>query len=228
MQTKVDSKGECYGRALQHILTGVYLSELCLIGLFGARKAPGPSTLMIILLIGKIVYHIIVNRILTSVNSNLAVSEDGETVPLLAAEEGHGEQQGHHASRPASADIRLSILPRSVSEPIAESVKSYIASSQKSARSWIEDPSAREDEDEVHYTDDEMRAAYLNPALTSKTPKLWLVKDEMGVSKHEIEENEAVGISTADDGAFLDSENRIQWAQDDFSKVPIFKTPIKY
>jgi len=228
IQTKVDSKGECYGRALQHLLTGVYLSELCLIGLFGARKAPGPSMLIVILLIATIVYHSILNRILTSVKANLSVSEEGETVPLMAAEEGDAEHVEYRGSRSRSTLIGLSGLPLSVSEPIARKVESYIASTEKIVRSWLDDPSTREVEDEVHYTEDDMKNAYLNPALTSKTPKLWVVKDEMSISKHEIEENEAVGIPATDEGAFLDSQNRIKWAQDDLSKVPIFKTPVKY
>jgi calcium permeable stress-gated cation channel len=183
---------------------------------------------MVILLIATIVYHSILNRILTSVKANLAVNEEGETVPLLAAEEGNAEHYETHASRSRSADIGLSKLPHSVSEPIARMVKSYIASTQTTAKSWLNDPSTTEEEDDVHYTDEEMRTAYLNPALTSKTPKLWLVKDEMGISKHEIEENEAAGISATDEGAFLDSQNRIRWFEGDFSKIPIFKKPAKY
>ena len=228
LQPKVDSKGECYGRALQHMFTGVYLSELCLIGLFGARKAPGPSTLMITLLVATIIYHSAINRVLTSVKANFAISEEGETIPLLAAEEGNADNIGHHASQSKSADVGLSRLPSSISEPIARIVESYIASTRDTVKSVMNDPSARIDEDEVHYTEEEMRTAYLNPAMTSKTPKLWLVRDEMGVSKHEIEENEAAGIVATDEGAFLDSQNRIRWAQDDFSKVPIFKEPVKY
>jgi calcium permeable stress-gated cation channel len=228
LQPKVDSKGECYGRALQHLLTGIYLSELCLIGLFGARKAPGPSTLMIVLLVATIVYHSVLNRVLKCVKANLAVNEEGETVPLLAAEEGNAEHIENHASRYKSADIGLSRLPSSVSEPIARAVESYIASTRNTVRSWMSDPSARESEDEVQYTDEEIRTAYLNPALTSKTPKLWLVKDEMGVSTHEIEENESVGITSTDEAAFLDSHNRVCWEQDDFGRVPIFKTPVNY
>ncbi len=228
LQPKVDSKGECYGRALQHMFTGVYLSELCLIGLFGARKAPGPSTLMIILLIATIIYHTALNHVLTSVEANFAISEEGETVPLLAAEEGNGDNIGHHVSQRKPADIGLSRVPSSISEPIAGVVESYIDSTRDTIKSVMNDPSARIDEDEIHYTEEEMRTAYLNPAMTSKTPKLWLVRDEMGVSKHEIEENEAVGIDATDEGAFLDSQNRIRWAQDEFSKVPIFKKPVKY
>jgi calcium permeable stress-gated cation channel len=228
LQPKVDSKGECYGKALQHILVGVYLSELCLIGLFGAREAPGPSALMVVLLIITILYHIILNRVLTSVKKNFATSDEGETVPLLAAEEGNAEHSEGHVARFEPANIGLSMLPRFVSEPVTRIIESYLASNRDTAKSWMNDPSIREDEDEVHYTDEEVNKAYLNPALTSKTPKLWLAKDEMGVSKHEIAENEAAGISATDEGAFLDSQNRVRWEQNDFSKVPIFKTPVKY
>lgn len=228
IQPKVDSKGECYDKALQHLLTGVYLSELCLIGLFGARKAPGPSTLMVILLVITILYHTLLNRILTSAKENYASSEEGETVPLLAAEEGNAEHSGEYASRSKSSELGLSRLPPSLSKPIAEFIESNIASARNVVKSWLNDPSTREDEEEIHYTDEEIKNAYVNPAVTSKMPKLWLVKDEVGVSKREIAENEAVGIPATDEGAFLDSHNCIRWAQDDFNKVPIFKKPVKY
>lgn len=204
------------------------MSELCLVGLFGARKAPGPLALMVILLIITILYHVVLNRVLASVKKNFATSQEGETIPLLAAEEGDAEPTEIHPSKSEPAHIGLSMLPRFVAEPIASTVEAYLASTRDTARSWINDPSTREDEDEVHYTDDEVNKAYLNPALTSKTPKLWLAKDEAGVSKHEIAENEAAGISATDEGAFLDSQNRVRWEQDDFSKVPIFKKPVKY
>ena len=50
IQTKVDTKGEAYKRALQHIPTGIYIAELCLIGLFGLRKAGAQTALMVVLL----------------------------------------------------------------------------------------------------------------------------------------------------------------------------------
>jgi calcium permeable stress-gated cation channel len=228
LQPKVDSKGACYAKALQHLLTGVYLSELCLIGLFGVRNAPGPSTLMIILLVLTSLYHAMINRVLKAVDANFAIDEEGETVPLLDAEEGSVSHSRIHVSTVRSKEIGLQGLPDYVSGPIADFVESYIASSRRTAKSWLTDPLAREDDSEVNYTDEEMKSAYLNPALTSKMPKLWLVRDEVGVSKHEIEENETAGIPSTDEAAFLDEKNRIRWAQDDFSKVPVFKKPPKY
>ena len=50
----------------------------------------------------------------------------------------------------------------------------------------------------------------------------------MGISKEEIEANEAMGISTTDAGAVFDAENNIRWNADDLSEVPIFKKPTVY
>lgn len=61
--TNVDTKGRNYARALQHLTVGVYLSELCLIGLFAINtgdqtQAIGPLVLMVIFLIITILYHL--------------------------------------------------------------------------------------------------------------------------------------------------------------------------
>ncbi|KAK3115933.1 hypothetical protein LTR53_004211, partial [Teratosphaeriaceae sp. CCFEE 6253] len=51
VMTKVDTKGEAYKRALQQIPTGVYLAELCLIGLMSASGAKAQSGFMVVLLL---------------------------------------------------------------------------------------------------------------------------------------------------------------------------------
>jgi calcium permeable stress-gated cation channel len=213
------------------MLTGVYLSELCLIGLFGARKAPGPSILLVILLVATILYHILLNQILRSAKMNLALREDGELAPLLPAEDNVAEPDAGQPLRSKRAQIGLTMLPLSVSEPIASLVESYIASSQSLFRSWMNDPAGRgdeEEEEEIQYTEEEVAKAYQNPALTSQTPKLWLVKDEVGISEQQMEENEAVGIATTNQGASLDARNHIVWEQGDLSRIPIAKKPVEY
>jgi len=228
IQTKVDSKGECYAIALQNLLTGVYLSELCLIGLFGIRKASGPSTLMIILLILTVIHHVFLNRLLRPLELYLPANDEEEEAPLLSAEEGTLLEGEAEPSSLRAQRLGLHKLPGTVSGRIAKFLESHISASRNTAKAWLHDPASREDTEVPTYTEEEMRTAYLNPALTSKTPKLWLVRDEMGISKHEIEENEAVGIPSTDEGAFFDSENHVRWAQDDFHKVPIFKMHIAF
>lgn len=224
IQTKVDTKGESYTRALQHLLTGVYLSELCLIGLFGLRKATGPSLLMAVLLVITIIYHVTVNRYLSPLEQYIpadAQAEGDEGRPLLGAEEGlTGDVQPESRIQ----HLGQGRVPGQVLGPVAEFLEPQVFASHQALKSWFQDP----EEDAPEYSDEEIRTAYLNPALTSKTPKLWLVQDEMGLSKHEIGENEAVGIPSTDEGAYLDEYNHIKWSVDDLTKVPIFKVPVRY
>lgn len=78
--TKIDTRGQIYPRALKQLFTGIYLSELCLIGLFGASVAIGPLVLMVIFLIFTILFHVSLNSALNPLLYNLPQS-------LMAEEE---------------------------------------------------------------------------------------------------------------------------------------------
>jgi hypothetical protein len=62
--TQIDTKGLIYPRALQQLLTGLYIAELCLIGLFGIAAAIGPLILMIVFLIFTVLFHFSLNSAL--------------------------------------------------------------------------------------------------------------------------------------------------------------------
>ncbi|OCL10131.1 DUF221-domain-containing protein [Glonium stellatum] len=225
IQPKIDSKGQFYTRALQQLLTGVYIAELCLIGLFGARKATGPSILTAILFLASVVYHYTMNSQLSPLETYLPADlhndDDDEDTPLLAAAE-EGTASESRVQR-IGQEVRI---PKQVLDPIASFFEPHIFASYKAMKAWL--GSSHDDEDDLpQYSDEELRTAYLNPAFTSKTPKVWLARDEMGISKQEIRENEAVGISTTDEGAWLDEKNRVEWDVEGFN-VPIFKVPVKY
>jgi hypothetical protein len=49
--SELDTRGLNYPRALKQTLTGVYLAEICLVGLFGLKAAFGPVVMMLGLLI---------------------------------------------------------------------------------------------------------------------------------------------------------------------------------
>lgn len=87
----VDTKGDAYGRAMQHLATGVYLSELCLIGLMAARGAQGPTALMVLLLILTIIYQTYLNMVLTPLTNTLSdelMAEHEEEALARASDEG--------------------------------------------------------------------------------------------------------------------------------------------
>lgn len=97
--TQIDTRGLIYPRAMKQLFTGVYLAEICMIGLFGASVAPGPLVLMIIFLVFTVLFHISMNSALNPLMFNLPLN-------LLAEEEGplldtpvnsHATENGHGA-----------------------------------------------------------------------------------------------------------------------------------
>lgn len=79
--TQIDTRGLIYPRAIKQLFTGIYLAELCMIGLFGASVAPGPLVLMVIFLVFTVLFHISMNAALNPLLYNLPLN-------LLAEEEG--------------------------------------------------------------------------------------------------------------------------------------------
>src|SRR6195952_1987565 len=83
--SKIDTKGLIYPRALQQLLTGVYLGEICLIGLFGIAATPGPLICMIAFLIFTILYHFSLNAALDPLLYSLPRSLEAEQEGLINA-----------------------------------------------------------------------------------------------------------------------------------------------
>jgi calcium permeable stress-gated cation channel len=83
--SEVDTRGLLYPRALKQILIGVYLAEICLVGLFGLRGAGGPVILILILLVFTVLIHFSLTEALGPLLFNL---------PKTLAVEGHGQHPG--------------------------------------------------------------------------------------------------------------------------------------
>lgn len=79
------------------------------------------------------------------------------------------------------------------------------------------------------YTESQIANAYLHPALTSKTPLVWIPKDQNGVSEELKSRNrEHADLETSDEGAEMDGKGVIRWDEGDLSKAPIFKLPTRF
>lgn len=105
----IDTKGRIYPRALQQLFVGLYLAELCLIGLFAIGTgtsvgAVGPMILMIIFLVFTVLYQFSLNSALEPLLYYLPKSMDAEERSLLAAETGvdqaeNGNYNGNNAEK---------------------------------------------------------------------------------------------------------------------------------
>lgn len=226
-QTKVDTKGEAHKRALQQIPTGIYLAELCLIGLMGARKAATQTALMVVLLVITALLNLVLDRILRPLELYLGVDTWQEQEPLLAAEDGVG-QEDPQAAHQSSHTRRLGLnrLPNPAPRVLSDHIEWIITAGRDQAQRWLQEPAASREGDVEQLKEEEVEKAYLAPAFTSKTPKVWIPKDELGVSRQEADQNEAVGLATSDEGAEVDAESgKLTWDHN-FEHVPIYKKPV--
>ncbi|KAI0420920.1 hypothetical protein F5X98DRAFT_391633 [Xylaria grammica] len=221
MQPKIDTKGQAYTLALRQLLTGVYIAELVLIGLFGLRKAKGPVVMAVMLLIVTILYSVLMNRYLSPLEKLLptdlasSAERDDETTPLLSSmEEGRGARSIAEDSIKCTARF---------SNPRAFTSDNFM-------KSWVrgEKDYDMEDHEVPEYTEKELERAYLHPALTSPTPLIWMARDAVGASKNEVQETEECGLKASDEGAWLDESRIVRWDVGDFEKVPVWKKVVQY
>ncbi|KAI1139198.1 DUF221-domain-containing protein [Hypoxylon sp. FL0543] len=235
IQPKIDTKGQAYTLALQHLLTGVYIAELSLLGLFSLRRATGPSVVIAILFILTILYNTLMNKYLAPLEQflpadlNTLTEREGESEPLLSsAEEGRAQTTSHIQRLGQRAHVPQTIAQH-VLDPIARFFEPQVFASYQAMRDWLKDGDSYDNEEDVpEYTEEQLRKAYLNPALTSSTPLIWIARDSMRVSEKEISENEQCGLKATDQGAWLDEKGRLRLNVHNFGEVPIWKQDVTY
>ncbi|KAH8670797.1 hypothetical protein BX600DRAFT_229607 [Xylariales sp. PMI_506] len=227
-QPKLETKGRCYTRSLAQLLTGVYVGELALIGLFSLRGATGPSIATVVLLVCTIVYNVVTNRYLNPLEDRLPEElferEDEEEPLLQAAEEGAALQEAHDRSRVQRLGHSLH-LPQDVVDPIARFFEPHIYASHKVMKGFLK--GSDEDSGPPQYSEEELDRAYANPALTSGA-QVWIPADEVGLSREEVEANAAAGITSTDYGAWIDKKGRVQFDRQNLRDLPLWQQSVVY
>lgn len=237
VQPKIETKGKCYTRALQQILAGIYIGELCLIGLFGLRKAKGPAIMLAILFFSTIGYTILTNRYLNPLEDHfpddMIDAENEENDPLLsAAEEGQAIAAGdvqideHERSRVQRVGREMHLPPEVVS-PVAKFLEPHVYASHQAMRAFLARTGA-ETEPAPEYSEEDIRKAYQNPSLSSKTPLIWLPKDDYGLSKKEIESLSADNLEATDEGAWVSSRGKVDFDRSNLRDLSVWKHPKAY
>ncbi|KEY74939.1 hypothetical protein S7711_01288 [Stachybotrys chartarum IBT 7711] len=225
IQPKIDTRGSAYTLALQHLLTGVYIAELALIGLFGLASATGPLILMVVLFGLTVLYNLMTNRYLEPLEKHLPTDlatqlENDEAAPLLGSAE-QGDSHIRHWGRQAH-------VPRKILDPFERFFEPRFFATHQAIQRWIREGDEDFEEEATTYSDEELAKAYMNPALTSSTPIVWLPRDDVGVSRNEIAENKEAGIMATDGGAWVDEKTRLRWNDGDFKDVPLLNKGVNY
>ncbi|KAF3767576.1 DUF221-domain-containing protein [Cryphonectria parasitica EP155] len=212
--TSIDTRGLIYPRAVKQLFTGIYLSELCLIGLFGASVAIGPLVLMIAFTVFTVLFHISLNSaidpLLYNLPQSLMAEEESRRVDLAAPSSNekqdgakNGETNGHSANL------------------FTKFFKPWIYADYYTMQGLV----PRHDI-AFGYTDQIEADAYYPPSVTSSAPLLWIPRDQAGVSAQEVAQTSKV-IPITDEGCELNEKNKLVWDQDG-ARPPVWEEKIYY
>ncbi|KAG6366797.1 hypothetical protein INS49_000977 [Diaporthe citri] len=218
--TQIDTRGLIYPRALKQLFTGIYLSELCLIGLFAASVAIGPLVLMIAFLVFTVLFNLSLNNALDPLLYNLPQSlmaeEEQRRVGLEATvsdEKAVANGTGYTTHSPGGQPKKGNFIIRFL--------KPWVYADYFTLRSYLP-------EREINFgvTDKLEAEAYLPHVVTSQPPLLWIPRDQAGVSAQEVAHTGKV-IPITDEGCELNEKNKLVWDQDG-ARPPVWEEKVIY
>lgn len=219
--TGVDTRGLIYPRALKQLFVGIYISEVCLIGLFAASTAFGPMALMIIFLVFTALFNITVNSAIDPLLYNLprTLAAEEDSLRLQGSAEGVGKNGAGNEKTPSASTAAEGKEPGLISKFL----KPWSYCDFSTLRRLV--PNDAVDVKNL-YTDEIERDAYYPPSVASGAPLLWIPQDPMGISKQEVRDTGKV-VPITDEGCTLDDKNRLVWDTETV-RPPLWEEKIYY
>jgi len=235
-ETNLDTKGEAYQKALRQLMTGIYLSEICLIGLFAIAtaeniQAVGPLAIMCLLLFLTLVFQFTLKFALKHEEARLAYTDPSPAHGSVT--NGHHEDGMHtqNGEKVHTTDATPSYAPKPTRMP------GFLAKMFNPEKNSIHNLSASLDQFYHHPQEplpmEIQKRAFFNPSVTSPTPVIWIVKDDMGISKREIRDTQKTvpGLVITDEQATFNEKGKVYWkgVEDGHSReAPVFDERIVY
>ncbi|KAI4926700.1 hypothetical protein J4E85_006995 [Alternaria conjuncta] len=213
--THVDTKGGFYARALEQLMVGVYLGELCLLGLFGigignSVTSAGPTVLQIVLIVATIIFHVMMKRKIKQMNLLDDSNHPQQHNDAERHSEGNGMHPGYNNVKRSREDSRRSeqalvsgyreesrqyageqgagMAPPSNAPPQRSLLKKMFSPHTLSVSEISSSLITRFRHPVPAYTQQDVLEAYLHPALAQREEVIWLARDQAGVSKNEVAE----------------------------------------
>ncbi|KAI2624272.1 DUF221-domain-containing protein [Hypoxylon sp. NC1633] len=223
--THIDTRGLIYPRALKQLFAGVYIAELCMIGLFATSVAIGPLILMIAFLIFSILFQVSINSAIDPLLYNLPRSLASEADAKFMHNEGsaayNGDQDGIAVTKKLSS-VETAVTGKKPNF-LSKFLKPWQHCDYETMRKLV--PHDRVDTGNL-YTDEVERNAYFPPSVGSGTPLLWIPEDPMGISKQEVRDTGKV-IPITDEGCTLSDKNKLEWDTEGV-RPPVWEEKVYY
>ena len=251
--TDVSTHGESYGRALFQLTTGLYISELCLIGLFGigignTTSSIGPLVLMVVFLVATILWHIWLKRKINKLNEEFASgavagqptqsagahygdareSHDVEKARGLS-EDGHAKAHSPYSEDQTEPPAPAQTYVQKDKLPLGQRIKGFFAPTT-AAHQTVQTIWPTIGSPVRPYTQEEHAEAYVHPAIITDCPIVWIPRDKYGLSRLEVAASkQTVGkdlLNITDEEAWFNEKGKIDWRHEDegdLRRVPIWE-----
>lgn len=235
--TGIDTRGLIYPRAIKQLFTGIYLSELCLIGLFGASVATGPLILMIIFTIFTVLFHLSLNNaldpLLYNLPQTLMAEEETRRTDIEASVsnekkdviDGSTSVSKHPIPNFCCTFFQLTTLKASTLQKkgnlFTTFLKPWVFADYETLRQLVP-----QHEFDFGVSQEQEADAYFPPSIIAQPPLLWIPRDIAGVSAQEIAHTSKV-IPITDEGCELNEKNKLVWDQDG-ARPPVWEERVIY
>lgn len=228
--TAVDTHGLIYPRALKQLFSGIYIAEVCMIGMFIISKAAGPAVLMALFLVFTILFHITMNKAVDPLLYSLPRSLEVQEEAIQRSQHVSEVEDGQAATSQEKPKASNRLVPGGADGVAKQGnffmkwLKPWMYADYETLRKLV----PQEDQVGVvnQYSDEVEGNAYYPPSVTSATPILWIPEDPAGVSKQEVAHTSKV-IPITDEGCQLDEKNKIVWDTEG-ARPPIWEEKIYY
>ncbi|KAL2886756.1 Duf221 domain-containing protein [Ceratocystis lukuohia] len=208
----LDTGGLIYPRALKHLFVGIYLAEICIIGMCAVSRAYTALGVVVALLVFSVLFQITVMAAIEPLLHSLPQT--------LQAEESHAFMNGHDAENAETPAEGTSSLKRS--NPVVRFLMPWKYDNYEYFKSLV----APHLFPMQNYTEETEANSYFPPSVNDKAPLLWIPQDAAGISKQEIAATEGI-IAMTDEGASLNEKGHIVW-DNETARPPIWEEKIFY
>ncbi|KAF5701059.1 RSN1 [Fusarium mundagurra] len=220
VDTDVDTCGLIYPQALKQLLFGVYVAEMCLVGMFIVSKAVGPTFLMIVFLALTVLYHVSLVKALNPLLYTFPLCQFTRD-PIDQNQQRKSENvQVQNGARATSRNGRKSsIACEDVSIATGEDhTKTHFITGWLRSRISIDYAAVERlvrygDPKEPEYPENARAHAYYPPSVTSKAPYLWIPGDDTGISNKEMVDTGNIA-HISNKGCHLNRGDGIEWETD--------------
>jgi hypothetical protein len=217
-ETQIDTCGLIYPQALKQLLSGIYLAEICLVGMFTVSKAVGPAILMAVFLVLTILCHISLFKALNPLLRGPPMCPPYEEEGASGSQQ-RKQEDGQVQSSASSASINTgeSSMTSEHANYGSKNIFTEANFNFERLKSWFYidftcvDQLVHHEGHKGQYNPEEPEDhAYVPPSVTSQTFPLWIPADGTGISKQEVlNTSEVTPISNK--GCRLNSRNKIEW-----------------